>query len=280
MVSGRPSDRAVNPHDSPGDTSAAARKATSPRNSCNVSVASSSSCSSATPVIPAASDIGLRAAPPGPALVSVRRRRNAKGLTHARNPRDSQRSTTASDLATRRVRRRSAPTASAPSSTAHSGCIMDPGRGLSGHPAVKASAVRTPADEAATRHFVPNPRRHRSCVRQRSCTEMSHGIRGGALAGHRGRPHRSRPRRLLAGRRGLLGSFLQGGARDQIREPQRRARIPFPPIGVCGMAAPTVPIGLVSLPKATEHVRPLRRPGELTHERSEHLGGARIKRTR
>jgi hypothetical protein len=67
---------------------------------------------------------------------------------------------------------------------------------------------------------------------------------------------------------------VRPGALDQIRESHYRTGIPLPSVGVARMAAPTVPVRLMPLPKTIKHVRPLSRRGQLRHERPEHLGRA------
>ena len=58
---------------------------------------------------------------------------------------------------------------------------------------------------------------------------------------------------------------------DEGREAHHCAGISFPPVGVGRMAAPTVLVRLVSLPKTIDHVGALSRRGQLGHERPEHL---------
>lgn len=77
----------------------------------------------------------------------------------------------------------------------------------------------------------------------------------------------------LAGSARLGGPITHVEAFDQIRQPQDRAGIPLPAVSVGRVAAPAVPTGRMTLPKAIEHVRPLREQREFAHERPEDVGG-------
>ena len=76
----------------------------------------------------------------------------------------------------------------------------------------------------------------------------------------------------------LLGPFPLVGGLGQIHQPYRGAGIPFPAVGVCGVAAPTTRVGLMPSPEPSKHLRPLREQRQLTNERLEHLGGPRTTR--
>ena len=78
----------------------------------------------------------------------------------------------------------------------------------------------------------------------------------------------SRVRRLVVGVLELCASV---DVLDEGRQPHHHAGIPLPPVGVGRMAAPTVPVRLVSLPKTFNHIGALSRRGQLGHERPEHL---------
>lgn len=96
-----------------------------------------------------------------------------------------------------------------------------------------------------------------------------------AVRGQRGRrpPSHSRPtdacpRTLLVG---VLEPFVSADVLNEGRESHHHAGIPLPPVGVGRMAAPTVRVGLVSLPKTIDHIGALSTRGQLGHERPEHL---------
>ena len=78
----------------------------------------------------------------------------------------------------------------------------------------------------------------------------------------------------------LLGSLLLVGGLGQVNHPHRGAGIPFPAVGVCGVAAPAAGVGLMPLPEPSEHLRALREQRQFTNERLEHLGGVWTTRTR
>jgi hypothetical protein len=64
-------------------------------------------------------------------------------------------------------------------------------------------------------------------------------------------------------------------ALDQVCEPQYRAWVPFPAVGMCRVATPTVPIGIMIPPEAVEHLRGV---GDLRHfigERTNEFCGSR-----
>ena len=82
-------------------------------------------------------------------------------------------------------------------------------------------------------------------------------------------PSLTRRTRLLV--LGVLQPCVSLDVPDEGREAHHRAGISFPPVGVGRMAAPTVLVRLVSLPKTIDHVGALSRRGQLGHERPEHL---------
>jgi hypothetical protein len=63
------------------------------------------------------------------------------------------------------------------------------------------------------------------------------------------------------------------GPFHQIRQSSRRAREPLPPVRMCGVFAPAVRIGQVSVFQPVEHLRSLRTPCELVYERPENFVG-------
>ena len=77
----------------------------------------------------------------------------------------------------------------------------------------------------------------------------------------------------------IVGLLLPGSPAsgvDQLGQPQRCAGVALPPVCMCRVAAPVVGIAVVSNCQSSEDERPLRAPGQLAHERLEHvIGGVR-----
>ena len=70
---------------------------------------------------------------------------------------------------------------------------------------------------------------------------------------------------------GVLAPCVSADVLSESRESHHHAGIPLPPVGVGRMAAPTVRVRLVSLPKTIDHIGALSTRGQLGHERPEHL---------
>jgi hypothetical protein len=70
---------------------------------------------------------------------------------------------------------------------------------------------------------------------------------------------------------GVLEPCASVDVLNESREPHHHAGVPLPPVGVGRMAAPTVRVRLVSLPKTINHFGTLATRGQLGHERPEHL---------
>jgi len=152
---------------------------------------------------------------------------------------------------------------------------------------------RHPHPLPASMRRAGNRRRRRMARLSATSPRMDAGGRGRRLPSYSrptdARPRAARPTSLASGaavhrptatgltRRircffvGVLEPCASVDVLNESREPHHHAGVPLPPVGVGRMAAPTVRVRLVSLPKTINHFGALSTRGQLGHERPEHL---------